>query len=58
MAELFPPGSRVAYASDVADALEAAQKHEAADMLRMLCPDPLDLYLFRKETYALAFPLS
>lgn len=50
----IPPGSRLAYAPDVIEVLIAAGKREEAEQLRMVVPNPLDMYVFENGIYELA----
>lgn len=49
----IPKESRLAYSSDVIEALKSAGKHEAARQLEAVVPDPLDMYVFEREIYEL-----
>lgn len=50
----IPKGSRLSYAPDVIEVLVNAGKNEEAEQLRMVVPNPLDMYVFEPEIYKLA----
>lgn len=47
----IPDNSRLAYASSVIDALRSAGRHEEADQLKEMAPNPLHMYVFEDGTY-------
>ena len=49
----IPEESRLAYAPDVIEVLSLNGKHEEADQLKKIIPNPLDMYVFERETYEL-----
>lgn len=46
-------GSRLAYADSVVNALRVAEKHDEAEQLRQIAPNPLDMYVIEGEIYAI-----
>ncbi|MBX4198259.1 hypothetical protein KW782_02890 [Candidatus Parcubacteria bacterium] len=48
-----PEGSRLAYASEVIEALEADGEDEAAESLRILAGNELDMYVFEPTSFTL-----
>jgi len=49
----IPEDSALTYSEIVIDALQAAGKYDAADQMREVAPNPLDMYLFERGTYEL-----
>ena len=47
----IPDNSRLAYSTDVIDALKFVGKHEEATQLEKIVPNPLDMYVFEDGTY-------
>lgn len=49
----IPKDSRLAYASDVIEILKSSGKNEAANQLKKITPDFLDMYILEKDIYEL-----
>ncbi|MBU3913197.1 MAG: hypothetical protein KKE50_03835 [Nanoarchaeota archaeon] len=49
----IPKESRLAYSPDVIEALKSAGRDEAAEQLRGVAPNPLDMYVLEKGIYEL-----
>ena len=47
----IPDNSRIAYSPDVIGVLRSTGKHEEANQLEEITPDPLDMYVFEGGTY-------
>ena len=47
----IPNNSRLAYSTDVIDALKSAGKDREADQLEEIVPNLLDMYVFEEGTY-------
>lgn len=52
--DMFPLGSRLAYAHEVIQALDKAGMNREAEQLERIAPDSLDMYTFPQECYSLA----
>ena len=49
----IPKESRLAYSPDVVEVLNTAGRHEAAEQLKKIASDPLDMYVFENGIYEL-----